>query len=135
MQDLSSEYTHYKSRQRNIDDKYQVKPLEDEEDEITLDQETEEAFEDRSDQINKITTEMKQLGELFSQVNQLVLNQDSILNRIDYNVEMSKLNISKANDSLQIVERRESSGIGRKVIAAESTLIIMLILVLITRCL
>lgn len=66
MQDLSSEYTHYKSRQRNIDDKYQVKPLEDEEDEITLDQETEEAFEDRSDQINKITTEMKQLGELFS---------------------------------------------------------------------
>ena len=46
-----------------------------------------EAFEDRTDAINKITNEMGQLSELFSQVNQLVLNQDSILNRIDYNIE------------------------------------------------
>ena len=28
----------------------------------------------RSDQINKITTEMRQLSELFQQVNQMVLN-------------------------------------------------------------
>ena len=46
-----------------------------------------EAFEDRSEAISKITSEMSQLAELFQQVNQLVLNQDSILNRIDYNVE------------------------------------------------
>ena len=46
-----------------------------------------EAFEDRTEAINKITNEMGQLSELFSQVNQLVLNQDSILNRIDYNIE------------------------------------------------
>jgi len=61
---------------------------------------------------------MTQLGELFQQVNQLVLNQDSILNRIDYNVEQSRIQINRANESLDQVERRENNGLGKKIIYA-----------------
>ena len=61
---------------------------------------------------------MTQLGELFQQVNQLVLNQDSILNRIDYNVEQSRIQINRANESLEQVERRENNGLGKKIIYA-----------------
>ena len=78
---------------------------------------------------------MRQLSELFQQVNQLVLNQDSVLNRIDYNVEQSRLNLSSANSQLESAHRRESSGVARKVIYAEATLIIIFVLILITRAL
>ena len=78
---------------------------------------------------------MSQLAELFQQVNQLVLNQDSVLNRIDYNVEQSKLQISQANTHLEAVEQREANSIARKVIYAEGTLIMIFLIILITRAL
>ena len=106
MKELSSEFTAYKARQRTVEGKFETATEAESTsllsvggaessilDSSLLNEEVEqsEALEGRSEQISKISQEMKQLMELFQQVNQLVLNQDSVLNRIDYNVEQSVL--------------------------------------------
>ena len=58
-----------------------------------------------------------------------------MLNRIDYNVEQSKLNVQRGNEQLVQAERSENSSLGRKIIYTEASLILIFLMVLLTRAL
>ena len=52
-------------------------------------------------QIDNIVKEMNQLGELFSELSNLVVEQGTVLDRIDFNVADSRQNVRKGNRELQ----------------------------------
>lgn len=65
------------------------------------------------------------LASVFKQLNQLVIDQGTVLDRIDYNIETTVHNVKQANIQLRKAEQYQSSPTGRRCI------IILLILILI----
>ena len=51
-------------------------------------------------QIDNIVKEMNQLAELFSELSNLVVEQGTVLDRIDFNVADSRQNVKKGNREL-----------------------------------
>ena len=54
-------------------------------------------------EINQLVDTMNELGDIFKQLNNLVIEQGNILDRIDYNIEQTLENTKKANKQLKKV--------------------------------
>lgn len=52
-----------------------------------------------------MVTNLKELGEIFRDLNTLVVEQGTILDRIDYNVEMAEIHTGKAHTELLKAEK------------------------------
>ncbi|CAD5221971.1 unnamed protein product [Bursaphelenchus xylophilus] len=80
--------------------------------ELTIDQiqaiiENEQYVKEREREVIKISKSILELNTLFKDLAQLVIDQGTILDRIDYNVENSVLQIKSAHRSVQKAERNQ----------------------------
>ena len=57
----------------------------------------------RDSEINQLVDTMNELGNIFKQLNTIVIEQGNILDRIDYNIEQTLENTKKANKQLKKV--------------------------------
>jgi syntaxin 16 len=55
---------------------------------------------ERDEQINKLVDTINQLAQLFKQMNELVIEQGTILDRIDYNMEQALFHTRKGKEEL-----------------------------------
>lgn len=65
--------------------------------------------EGRSTQIKKLVSQINDLAVIFKELSILVIEQGTVLDRIDYNVEMAKKNVLEANVELKKTLKRETS--------------------------
>ena len=73
---------------------------------------------------------MNELATLFKDLSLMVIEQGTILDRIDYNLQESKQNIKLANKELVKTLKRESSWRARGCITCEITTILALTILL-----
>lgn len=57
----------------------------------------------RDEEINKLVSTINELTKIFKQMNQLVIDQGTILDRIDFNIEETLVQTKKANVELKKV--------------------------------
>jgi len=67
---------------------------------------------------------------LFKDLSTLVVEQGTILDRIDYNISEAKEHTTKANEALEKTVKIEKSACSRNVIVVLGCLILMMLLVL-----
>ena len=81
-------------------------PNENNNENFLMKEEPNELMQHRDIEIDKISKKMNNLQELFKDLNIIVIEQGTILDRIDYNIEISGNNISKGKK--KIVQANES---------------------------
>lgn len=59
---------------------------------------------DRNEKIERLVRSINQLNDLFKQMNRLVIEQGTILDRIDFNIENTHQKSTKAKEELIKVE-------------------------------
>lgn len=57
--------------------------------------------EDRDQDINMLVGTINELSHMFKQMNQLVIEQGTIIDRIDYNLETAETHVTKAKKQLK----------------------------------
>lgn len=85
----------------------------------------------RSEEINQIASSISDLNTIFKELAVLVIDQGSILDRIDYNIEQVVVQSSEANKQLQKAEKSQKSNRAMKCIyfLVIANLIMILILI------
>jgi len=86
--------------------------------------------EQRSEEINKIAKSVTELNRLFKELAGLVIDQGTILDRIDYNLENVQENTKQATVQLQRAEEQQRSGSAMKCIFALIALIFVNLFIL-----
>ncbi|CAD8112693.1 unnamed protein product [Paramecium primaurelia] len=71
---------------------------------------------ERDQEINKLVTMINELAEVFKSLNQLVIDQGTILDRIDYNIDQAVFNVKKANQELKKAEEYQNSPLAKRCI-------------------
>ncbi|CAD8123353.1 unnamed protein product [Paramecium sonneborni] len=71
---------------------------------------------ERDQEINKLVTMINELAEVFKTLNQLVIDQGTILDRIDYNIDQVVHNVKKANEELIKAEDSQNSPLANRCI-------------------
>jgi syntaxin 16 len=66
----------------------------------------------RNEEINKLIDTINELSHLFKQMNQLVIEQGTIVDRIDYNLESAQTSTAKAVVELRAAKKYQSSKCG-----------------------
>jgi syntaxin 16 len=77
----------------------------------------------KNEEIQKLADNFTQLAEIFKELNLLIVDQGTILDRIDYSLMMGKENTEKANVELKKAENHQ------KCTRATSCLLILVVLV------
>jgi syntaxin 16 len=85
----------------------------------------------RSQEIQKIAQSVQEIAELFQQLNVLVIEQGSMIDRIDYNIENSLEHVKIANVELQKAERYSRSTKSWACICILVLILMILVLILI----
>ncbi|KAI3649561.1 hypothetical protein MP228_005193 [Amoeboaphelidium protococcarum] len=88
-----------------------------------------DAISQREKQIEDIAKSIMQLAEIFRDMQTLVIDQGTILDRIDYNIEQVKTNIEPAFQELQKAEQYQKSGKVKYCIIFLILLIVILLIV------
>ena len=88
---------------------------------------------ERDDDINALLQNLQQLTEVFNDLSALVLNQGTILDRIDYNVEQTKTQVSAGLQQLVKAEKHQRSARAGICLLVLVVLIVVVTLVLIFR--
>ncbi|CAD8206357.1 unnamed protein product [Paramecium octaurelia] len=85
-----------------------------------LTQQEEEVYQqiqqENDQEINKLVRMINDLAQVFQSLNQLVLEQGHLLDRIDENIDQSYKNIKKANQELRESEKNQNSPLANKCI-------------------
>ena len=82
---------------------------------MTIEEDSEEAESqeylavERSKDISELLTNISELGEVFKDLNILVVEQGTILDRIDYNIEQAQVHTEKAVTELLKAEKHQKS--------------------------
>jgi len=91
-----------------------------------------EVFKHRDAQMNIITKSISELNQIFQEINTMVVNQGSLMDRIDYNIETVQLKVEQG--ALQISKAEKSARSARKLkcimAMAGSVLLALLILII-----
>ena len=61
----------------------------------------ERAISEREREINEIVKSMNGLATVFKELNAMVIDQGSILDRIDYNIEQTNVNLEGGHEELK----------------------------------
>ena len=84
----------------------------------------------KSKEVQNIAKSINDLAVLFKDLSTLVVEQGTILDRIDYNISEAKEHTTKANEALEKTVKIEKSACSRNVIVVLGCLILMMLLVL-----
>ena len=76
---------------------------------------------------------INELTKIFKQMNQLVIEQGSILDRIDFNIEETLVQTKKGNEQLTKANEHQKSNRGTYCIVIMSTLIFFFLVLLIIK--
>lgn len=101
--------------------------------EISLDEESNEleiAAKYRNESINSLVENIIDLSDIFKELNTLVVNQGSILDRIDFNIQQALDNTKKANVQLIKAEKHQKCTRAAGCIALLAGIILLLLSVL-----
>ncbi len=85
----------------------------------------------REKEINQIAKSINSLAEVFKDIQTMVIDQGTILDRIDYNVETTVVNLQQANQELQRSSDHQKSTTNRLCIMILIFLIAIMFLILI----
>jgi len=96
-------------------------------------QEMEQSANFRNEEINKIASSISDLHTIFKELAVLVIDQGSILDRIDYNIEQVVHQSSEANKQLRKAEESQKSNRAMKCIYFLVIVNLVLILILILK--
>lgn len=90
--------------------------------------------EERNQEILNIVESIHELNDLYKELNNLVIVQGSLLDRIDYNIDESAFQIKKGTEILKKVdERQKKSKCACRVMAIMIIAVIILGIILIVR--
>lgn len=81
----------------------------------------------------KISKSILELNSLFKDISGLILDQGTILDRIDYNVEKSALRIKSAYESVQKAEKYQGNGKLKLILVLAGIAIFLMLLILLTK--
>ena len=62
--------------------------------------ENEHAITQREKEINQLAKSILGLAEIFKELNVMVIDQGSVLDRVDYNIEQTNIHLEQAHDEL-----------------------------------
>ncbi|GAB1607315.1 syntaxin-16-like [Argonauta hians] len=85
----------------------------------------------RESEIVKIVSSIQDLNEIFKDLSSMIVDQGTILDRIDYNVEMANVQIEKGLVQLKKAETHQKKSRKMLIITVLSIIIIILIIILI----
>ena len=81
-------------------------------------------------QVNRLFETITKLSAVYKEMNQLVIDQGSVVDRIDYNIEATLQHTKKAVVHLQGAEEAASSPFADRIIKGLVTVVIMLVVVM-----
>jgi syntaxin 16 len=87
----------------------------------------------RDAEINTIVKNVEELAQIFKELAVLVIDQGTILDRIDFNMEQAVSNVEEGNKKLEEAEKEQKSGLAFKSIIVLAVLIMILVIALIAR--
>lgn len=90
-----------------------------------------DALRERDAEMNSIMKSVVELNEIFQEINTMVVNQGSLLDRIDYNIETVQLKVEQGALQIAKAERNARSARKLKCIAALAGSILLTLLILI----
>ena len=102
-------------------------------DQLNMLEESTDLVNQRVAEIKKITQTVAELAEMTSQLNMLVHEQGTIIDRIDYNVEHTEKQVEKAVEEIQIAERYQKASIVKVVVLVLAGLIIGALIIFIIK--
>jgi len=92
-----------------------------------------EAVQSRDKEIAQIAQSIEELGSIFKELAVLVIDQGTILDRIDYNMEAVVEHTKEGIQQLEKAEKHQKSARPMKCIIALSIIIVILLLILVTK--
>ena len=72
-------------------------------------QDNDNILSEREREINEIVKSINGLATVFKELNTMVIDQGSILDRIDYNIESTNINLEAGHEELKKAEKYQSS--------------------------
>ena len=87
----------------------------------------------RSKEISQLTDNINALAVLFKDFSVLVIEQGTILDRIDYNIENATVNVEKANEHLEKAVEVEKSSRARGCLICLAVAILVCVLLLVIK--
>ena len=85
----------------------------------------------KNDEIQKLADNFTQLAEIFKELNLLIVDQGTILDRIDYSLSQGKDNTAKANTELIKAENHQKCTRATSCLLILVVLIVLLLMILI----
>lgn len=85
--------------------------------------------EGRDGEIEKLAESMSQVLDLLQSMQAMVLEQGSLLDRIDYNLEQGQRNVRQANTILQKTARRQSGQQNKQLLLLFLVMMVFLLLI------
>ena len=86
--------------------------------------ESEDLVNQRVEEIKKISQTVKELAEITRQLNEMVMEQGTIIDRIDYNLETTENHVEKAVEEIKTAEKYQ------KAMRVKIIVLILLLLIL-----
>ncbi len=81
----------------------------------------------------EILTSIVELNDLFQQISVLIIEQGSLLDRIDHNIEVTFENVKEGTSNLRDAEKAQSMGCAMMFIIALAIIIVFLAFVIIIK--
>lgn len=78
-------------------------------DEMQQEELLEELHQERNEQINELVSSINRLTGIYKELNQLVIDQGTLVDRIDFNIDETVMHTTKAVVHLRGAERHASS--------------------------
>ena len=92
---------------------------------------TDTIIEQREREINEIARSITEVADIFKDLNSMVIDQGTTLDRIDYNIETMHVNVKAASKDLVQAENSQSRSRKRKIMLLLILLIVAVIMILI----
>ncbi|KAJ2778963.1 Integral membrane protein SED5 [Coemansia javaensis] len=93
----------------------------------------EAAIAQREGELAAIHDSIAGLAAVFGQIQEMVIDQGSVLDRIDYNVETAAVNTAAAADELHEADRHHQGAVANKCIVALGLVVIALVVILLIK--
>ena len=90
----------------------------------------EEIDKQRDEEINKLVTSINGLTKIYKEMSELVLEQGTLIDRIDYNIDKTMEHTQKGVEHLRKAEKKQSSPCADRCIQILVGVIVLLILIL-----
>ncbi|KAI9476932.1 t-SNARE affecting a late Golgi compartment protein 2 [Coemansia sp. RSA 1290] len=93
----------------------------------------EAAVSQREGEISAIHESIVELAAIFGQMQEMIIDQGTLLDRIDYNVETAVVKIAAGADELEEADRHQKGAVANKCIIALGVVVIILVVILLLK--